>query len=166
LSDKRKPAGWRKSISNLLIFVGTICVLVGGLFTYRAVQDANYIPAIGRSLSAEIRKETTRLSGDVSSSKEWKLYVEYEYWIGGEYFTSDAIGSSRPSSDASDDQLPSPELLALRDRYKAGNRIEVYVSPSKPEQAILIRLGFGGVWAVLAGLIALCAAAAVRKRWI
>lgn len=137
---------------------------MGGLFCLRSLEEANYIPAVGRSLSAEIRQETTRLSGDVSSSKEWKLYVEYEYWIGGGYFRSTSIGSSRPSSSASGDQSPSPELLALLERYKAGKRIEVYVSPNRPERAILIPLGFGGLWAVFAGLSVLVAAAAIRRR--
>lgn len=164
MSDRPKAFAWRKTTSHLLIFLGVIALVVGALFTFRSFEEARYIPAIGRSLSAEIRKETTRLSGDVSSSREWVLHVEYEYWIGGEYFRSTAIGSNQPSASAAGDQPPSPELLALLERYKAGKRIEVYVSPSKPERAILIRLGFGGLWAVLAGVIALIAAAMLRRR--
>lgn len=164
MSDRPKAFAWRKTTSHLLIFLGAIALVVGGLFTFRSLEEARYIPAIGRSLSAEIRQETTHLSGDVSSSREWKLHVEYEYWIGGEYFRSTAIGSNLPSSSASGNQLPSPELLALLERYKAGKRIEVYVSPSRPERAILIRLGFGGLWAVFAGLVALAAAAMMRQR--
>ncbi len=164
MSGKRNPADCRKATFYLLIFLGAISILVGALFTLRSLEEANYIPAMGRSLSAEIRKETTRLSGDASSSKQWKLYVEYEYWIGGEYFRSTSIGSSQPSSRASGNQSPSPELLTLLEKYQAGKRIEVYVSPSRPERAILIRLGFGGLWAVFAGMVALASAAAIRKR--
>lgn len=92
------------------------------------------------------------------------LYVEYEYWVGGEYFTSNTIGSRRPSSDASGGKAPSAELDALLKQYSAGNRIDVYVSPDKPERALLIRLGPAGLWLMLVGLLALAGAAVLRFR--
>lgn len=166
MSDKRKQADWRKTLSQILIFLGVLSILLGGLFTARSLQEAQYIPAIGRSLSAEIRKDTERLAGSVSSARRWKLYVEYEYWIGGEYFRSTSIGSRQPSSSASGGQPPSPELLTLLEHYKAGNRIDVYVSPDRPERSVLIPLGHQGSLLIFLAVLAFGAAAALRYRMI
>jgi hypothetical protein len=167
LYDKRKQVTWRKGVSMLLSFLGAILLLVGSLMCYRWLHEANYIEVIGRSLSAELREVITQFSGSSTSSRNWKLYVEYEYWVGGEYFTSDSVASRRPSSlIIAAGQPPSPYLQSLLQHYQTGNQIKVYASPERPERAVLIRFGPIGFWLILAGGIALGVAAAVRSRFV
>ncbi|MEE4206142.1 MAG: DUF3592 domain-containing protein [Erythrobacter sp.] len=150
----------------ILAIAGLFMVLAGSLLSYRGLVETTYVEAIGRSVSAEIREEVTRLPGTSTGSRDWQLHVEYQYWIGGEHFTSDRIASRRPSSSAEGGRPPSPKLRALLERYEAGSSIPVYVAPNRPERSILIRTGLGGLWILAAGLLALGAAAALRLRLV
>ncbi len=149
-----------------LAIVGICLVLAGSLLTYRAFMEAGYVEVIGRSTSAELREETHRLSGSSTSSRHWKLFVTYEYWVGGQHFTSDRVASRRPGSNASSGQPPSVDLQALLESYEPGSAIKVYVSPYRPERSVLIKAGFGGGWVLVGGLFLIVAALAVAYRLI
>lgn len=153
---------WRKGATLALAIVGLFLVLVGSLMSYRAYLEFRYIPAEGRSIKSELRKVTDRLSGSNTSTTHWKLFVEYEYWIGGEHFTSERIGSRRPSSNASSGQAPSSALKALVRRFETGKTIAVYVSAARPDTSVLIKSRLTGLWIVLGGVLAICLALRLR----
>jgi len=164
LSAKRKRWGGRSGAVLILGVIGACFVLAGSLLSYRAFVESRYIEVIGRSLAAELREEATRLSGSSTTSRHWKLFVTYEYWVGGEHFTSDRVASRRPSLNTSSGQPPSPDLQAMLKLYEPGKDIKVYVSPTHPEQSILIKAAFGGFWLLLVGTVAIGASLAIAYR--
>jgi len=141
----------RKGIILLLFLLGIPFSAVGILMGKQAYSQASYIPATGKSLGSDIRMKNSTSVGSGQRSSTWRLFVEYEYWIGGEYFTSNRIASSPPGSNSSFGKPPSEELRALEKRYEAGNRITVYVSPDRPERSVLMLATYKGLWFALVG---------------
>ena len=147
--------GFRAGLAVTLMIVSGLLFLAGLLISYSVFVESKYAPTKGRVLSSEMRKVTTHRFGSSNGAstrtRMWRLFVTYEYWIGGERFVSDRVAASPPGSNASIRKGPSEALQALARRYEAGKDIEVFVSPHKPKRSALIRARQVDLWLPIIG---------------
>jgi len=112
---------------GLMAAILAVFVAIGlGLFGVEVRRVMTYEPVTARVLSTDIRT----VSGDKGNT--YAPVVRYEYSLGGSVYNADHV---LPLSMSSSMRWAE----GLRDRFRPGQTVTAYVSPTDPSRAFLIR---------------------------
>ena len=125
-----------RTIANVLLIIGSVISLAGAAILWDSYRQLQWKP-----VDAEILSSQLVVGGSLTQKNTyWKLLIKYRYSFGGKEYVSDFFTSSTPpSSPARGGREPSPEMLALVEKYKTGKTVKAFVSETAPQKAVVIR---------------------------
>jgi len=146
----------KSGIAQSLVILGVIFLIIGAMMTYQNRKESRFYPVEGVMKTSEIKYVDSAGSAGKLGSKSWFLNVIYEYEVDGKIYESDNIASESPLSSADLNKPPSKKLTALAEKFAVGKTVTVtvYVSPTYPHRAMLLRTRNYGLWLLaISGLL-------------
>jgi len=125
--------------SGLLTLVAIPILIFSAVTIFSAVQEAKFTAVKGMVLSSSVKEYEHKMSGERTGTVSWRLFVEYRYQFAGQSYTNDKVSIDMPLSQSAFNKPPSQKLQLLLEGFEPGSRVTVYVKPSDPTKAVLIR---------------------------
>ncbi|MBO4287630.1 MAG: DUF3592 domain-containing protein [Kiritimatiellae bacterium] len=128
-------------LAAMLILFSLPFTVIGTLGIRSALHDrgetGNYVPVPAKVLYAGIRSHR---SGGRHPSTTYSVRVGYEYVLNGHTYESDKYSAVEISTSGYESHRRKAE------RYKAGDKVTAYVSPTDPRKSVLVRSGTLDEW--------------------
>ena len=146
---------------TVLLLLGAVVSAVGAAVWWSSSRQMQWTP-----VDAVITKSGLAIGGSLTQkAPRWQLDLEYRYRVGDrEYTARDYSSSTPPSSPARDGAEPSAELRQLAAKYPVGLRVQAYVSPKDPGNAMLVRPERPTYGVLVAGVVLLLAGVVIKLR--
>ncbi|MDP7033090.1 MAG: DUF3592 domain-containing protein [Planctomycetota bacterium] len=151
----------QKVVACILIVAGVVILIVGVFGLRKAKDSADWPQVSGRILSSSVESRIQTNSGKQKSkkrSRQSRVYshkIRYEYSVKGKTYTG-----SRVSYGDSESENQS-RIRRISNQYSAGKEVNVYYSPSDPQECLLEPGVKGQSWFVPLFGILLCGAGGV-----
>jgi hypothetical protein len=125
-----------RACAPVLLLIGAVVSVAGAAVWWSSSRQMQWT-----GVDAVIMKSGLAVRGSSTQrDHRWQLDLEYRYRIGDREYTARGYSSSTPpSSPARLGAEPSAELRELAARYPVGLRVQAYVSPKDPGNAMLVR---------------------------
>jgi hypothetical protein len=146
---------------SVLLLLGAVVSAVGAAVWWSSSRQMQWA-----GVDAVITKSGLAIGGSLTQkAPRWQLDLEYRYRVGDrEYTARDYSSSTLPSSPARDGAEPSAELRQLAAKYPVGLRVQAYVSPKDPGNAMLVRPERPTYAVLVAGAVLLLAGVVIKLR--
>ena len=117
-----------------MMAVGTVMAAAGGYMIWRSAGTRSWPSVAGEVIDSHVEVSETEDLDDDNRSRTRTVYdpaVRYRYCVKGKEFVGEriSIGIGGHSSEGA--------ALRVVERYPAGARVRVFVSPADPSEAVL-----------------------------